>query len=113
MNESEKVEKVVAGHRFVQQSPAHGCLVQLLEAQTQAEDGTLTKAILRKTARQIEASVSWQVWRRDGCRCRYCGRDNVPLTVDHLVRWEEGGPSTEENLVSSCKKCNQSQGDQP
>ncbi|GAG09150.1 unnamed protein product, partial [marine sediment metagenome] len=43
-------------------------------------------------------------------KCRYCGRDDVPLTVDHLVLWEDGGPSIEENLVSACRKCNKKRG---
>ena len=75
--------------------------------------GKVQKAILRKSQRQIEASVSWRVFKRDGYRCRYCGRDDVPLTVDHLVLWEEGGPSTEANLVAACKKCNRRRGNTP
>lgn len=78
-----------------------------------ASDGKLAKAVLRKSARQIEARISWEVFRRDGYACRYCGRDDVPLTVDHLVLWEEGGPSVPENLVSACKKCNKTRGNTP
>jgi 5-methylcytosine-specific restriction endonuclease McrA len=84
----------------------------ILEAEVLARssDGALTKTILRKSARQIDAIVQWQVFRRDGYACRYCGRNDVPLTVDHLVCWEEGGPSTLENMVSSCKKDNKIRG---
>jgi 5-methylcytosine-specific restriction endonuclease McrA len=32
------------------------------------------------------------------------------MTVDHLVLWEEGGPSTEANLLSACRKCNKTRG---
>ena len=74
------------------------------------EDGKLYKAVVRKCQRAIDQQVSWNVFRRDGYACRYCGRDNVPLTVDHLVLWEEGGPSTEENLLAACKKCNKTRG---
>lgn len=80
--------------------------VMQTEILTKASDGTLAKAIVRKSQRQIDQNVSWKVFRRDGYKCRYCGADDVPLTVDHLVCWEAGGPSVEENLVSSCKKCN-------
>jgi len=78
-----------------------------------AADGTLTKAVVRKSQRQIDAAVMWKVWRRDGYRCRYCGGDDVPLTVDHLVVWEEGGPTIDANLVSACKKCNKVRGNLP
>lgn len=80
------------------------------EVLAKAKDGKITKAILRKCQRQIDQRVSWAVYRRDGFKCRYCAADEVPLTVDHLVLWEEGGPSTEDNLVTCCKKCNKTRG---
>ncbi len=74
-------------------------------------NGTVEKAILRKSQRQIEQGVSWKVFKRDGYACRYCGNADVPLTVDHLVTWESGGPSTVANLVSACRKCNKVRSD--
>ena len=68
------------------------------------------KIILRKSTRQIETSVMWEVFRRDHYTCRYCGNDKVPMTVDHIVLWEAGGPSIEKNLICSCKKCNNTRG---
>jgi hypothetical protein len=87
----------------------------LLETEilTKASDGTIAKAIFRKSQRQIDASVQWRVFKRDSYKCRYCGKDDVALTVDHLILWEEGGPSTPENLVAACKKCNRSRGSMP
>ena len=77
------------------------------------EHGEVGKALVRKSARQISQNVSWAVYRRDHFRCRYCAANDVPLTVDHLVLWEEGGPSIEANLVAACKKCNRTRGDMP
>lgn len=87
----------------------------LLETQglVKAENGSVEKAILRKSSRQIDQGVSWKVFRRDGYACRYCRADDVPLTVDHLVCFEEGGPNTETNLVSACRKCNKTRGNTP
>ncbi len=81
------------------------------EVTARAADGTIQKAILRKSQRQIEQGVSWKVFKRDGYACRYCANNDVPLTVDHLVTWESGGPSTVENLVSACRKCNKTRGE--
>jgi hypothetical protein len=67
------------------------------------------KAILRKSQRQIDQHVAWKVFRRDGFLCRYCGNER-PLTVDHVVLWEQGGATVEDNLVSSCKNCNKLRG---
>jgi len=61
-----------------------------------APDGSLAKIIVRKSTRQIEQGISWAVFRRDGYRCRYCGKDDVPLTVDHLITWEDGGPQVQQ-----------------
>lgn len=83
------------------------------EILTKTHNGDIVKAIVRKTTRIIEQGVSWRVYKRDGYKCRYCGKDGIPLTVDHLVLWEECGPSIEENLVTSCRKCNKVRGRLP
>jgi len=80
------------------------------EVLAKASDGTLAKVIVRKSQRNIEAGISWKVFKRDGYACRYCGKDDLPLTVDHLVLWEVGGPSIEANLVAACRKCNKTRG---
>ncbi len=87
----------------------------LLETEViaRSSDGTLAKVIVRKSQRQIEQGVSWKVFKRDNYECRYCGNDDTPLTVDHLVCWEAGGPSIIENLVAACRKCNKVRGDTP
>lgn len=75
-----------------------------------SSDGKLVKNIVRKTTRQIEQKISWRVFKRDHYECRYCGNNDTPLTVDHIILWEMMGPSIEENLLSSCKKCNKRRG---
>jgi len=94
--------------RFLRQS-------DLLEVEilAKATDGKLAKAILRKTQRVIESRVQWGVYKRDNYHCRYCGRDGVPLTVDHVICWEVGGLSIPENLVTSCRKCNKVRSNTP
>jgi hypothetical protein len=81
-----------------------------VEALAKAQDGTITKAFLRKSQRAVDATVNWKVFKRDGYACRYCGNDDCVLTVDHLVTWEDGGPWTMANLVTSCRKCNKVRG---
>ena len=87
----------------------------LLETEilAQLEDGKIGKILVRKTARQISQNVSWLVYRRDGFKCRYCGASDRPLTVDHLVLWEEGGPSIPDNLAAACGPCNSKRGNMP
>ena len=50
------------------------------------------------------------VFARDRWMCQYCGsRGN--LTVDHVVPRSKGGPSSWDNIVTSCAPCNRRKGD--
>lgn len=67
------------------------------------------KAVVRKSQRQIDQAVAWAVFKRDGYLCRYCGGER-PLTVDHVILWEQGGATVEANLISACRRCNRTRG---
>ncbi|MFO0957673.1 MAG: HNH endonuclease [Isosphaeraceae bacterium] len=45
---------------------------------------------------------------RDGNRCQYCGKNfsNTELSLDHVIPRSRGGPTTWENMVAACLKCN-------
>ena len=51
------------------------------------------------------------ILRRDGHRCQFCGRGDLPLTVDHVLPRSRGGEDTWENLVCACVQCNNAKGD--
>lgn len=108
----EKVEKVEVMEMTSDEWKTFIRQTDLLETEIieHSKDGTTTKAIVRKSQRQIDTVVQWKVFRRDGYTCRYCGADDVPLTVDHLVTWETGGPTVEENLLTCCKADNKTRG---
>ncbi len=101
---------LVDWQRFIQQTDLR--LVEVKAAHPEDAQKTV-RALVRKCERQISQRVSWAVFKRDGYRCRYCAADSVPLTVDHVVLWEDGGPSIEENLVACCKKCNKTRANTP
>src|SRR3954468_79089 len=83
----------------------------ILETEIFAQDSSgMVKKIVRKTARQIDNYAQWAVFRRDNYACRYCGNNNVPLTVDHIDLWEDGGASVQANMLSACKSCNKDRG---
>ena len=83
----------------------------LMETEMLEQDlGKLSKIIIRKSTRVIEQGLSWRVFKRDGYKCRYCAKDGIPMTVDHLILWEDGGPSIDENLVTACRRCNKTRG---
>lgn len=47
-----------------------------------------------------------------GRRCAYCGKQRVPLEVEHLVPKSRGGSDRVSNLALSCHECNQRKGTQ-
>jgi 5-methylcytosine-specific restriction endonuclease McrA len=61
----------------------------------------------RAKARDLRRTRWWQRKTAAGI-CHYCGRQvaHSDLTMDHLVPLSRGGRSTKDNLVPSCKTCN-------
>jgi 5-methylcytosine-specific restriction endonuclease McrA len=51
------------------------------------------------------------ILRRDNYKCGYCGRGDLPLTVDHVVPKAHGGSDSWENLICACTNCNNKKGD--
>ena len=47
---------------------------------------------------------------RDGHTCQFCGKTNVPLTVEHLQPRSRGGVTSWENCVAACGRCNHRKG---
>ena len=45
-----------------------------------------------------------------GHRCAYCGAENVPLEIDHIVPKSRGGSDRVSNLTISCRDCNLAKG---
>lgn len=62
-----------------------------------------------KNARKsIGLTLRFAILKRDGYRCRLCGRaaPDVTLEVDHTVAVANGGTSDESNLMTLCFDCN-------
>ena len=66
-----------------------------------------------RTRSGITDAVRRVVYTRDGWTCRYCGRtcDRSTRTLDHVIPRSRRGPSTPDNLVVACRKCNGDKGD--
>jgi 5-methylcytosine-specific restriction endonuclease McrA len=47
---------------------------------------------------------------RDGFTCMYCGTKQQKLTVDHVIPQGQGGKSSFDNCVASCRSCNNKKG---
>ena len=47
-----------------------------------------------------------------GRKCAYCGAENLPLEVEHIVPKSRGGSDRVSNLALACQTCNQAKGNQ-
>ena len=54
----------------------------------------------------------FEVFKRDGFQCQYCGRrvPDVTLEVDHILPKAEGGKDGRDNLITACVDCNRGKG---
>lgn len=69
----------------------------------------------RAASRRISKDVRQRILDRDGHKCTECGKgeaDDVELTMDHVIPFARGGETTEGNLVTLCKSCNQEHGNE-
>lgn len=67
----------------------------------------------KKLVKTIQESykLRFEVFKRDGFRCQYCGRspkndETVVLHLDHIHPKSKGGATTKDNLITSCLECN-------
>lgn len=83
---------------------------------------------MKTTAPNARARGDWQgmnwirqekrlaIYLRDGLACCWCGaavEDGATLSLDHVVPHSRGGSNGETNLVTACKRCNDSRGARP
>ena len=52
--------------------------------------------------------LRFEILKRDGYRCKYCGAngEKVTLHVDHVFPESKGGKDNPSNLVTACSDCN-------
>lgn len=67
----------------------------------------------RRIPRQTRALSRKNILLRDRFTCQYCGHvfSASELTLDHVMPRSRGGKSSWENLVTSCRRCNNHKGD--
>lgn len=95
-----KVNKLPAGLQREQ-------LASQLQAITSGYETLLLSGAPAYSREQIPDGIRQQVLDRDHGICRYCGQRSMTLHLDHVIPISQGGPTTIDNLVTSCAKCNQ------
>jgi hypothetical protein len=63
----------------------------------------------------ISKRLRFEVFKRDGFRCAYCGNspEQCVLEVDHIEPRAKGGDDDTDNLITACFNCNRGKADVP
>lgn len=66
----------------------------------------------KSTSRSLSKKTRFEVFKRDGFMCQYCGDHppRVTLEVDHIQPICDGGSNSQDNLVTACFPCNRGKG---
>lgn len=80
-----------------------------------AEANAINAALRRLARGSLTPSLRFEVLKRDGHRCRYCGAgaELGPLQVDHVIPVAAGGKTEMSNLATACAICNAGKGSRP
>lgn len=67
-----------------------------------------TKKTSKKERSKISLKIRYEVLKRDGFKCKYCGAKagDIELQIDHIIPVSKGGKSDIDNLQTLCIKCN-------
>jgi hypothetical protein len=67
----------------------------------------------QKKQNEISKKLRFEVFKRDGFTCQYCGRKppDVELELDHIVPKNQCGRDEAGNLITACKDCNRGKRD--
>jgi 5-methylcytosine-specific restriction endonuclease McrA len=61
---------------------------------------------VKRPHRQRVAFNRKNLFRRDDHTCQYCRTRSNDLTLDHVLPRSRGGPTSWENVVACCRRCN-------
>lgn len=66
------------------------------------------RALEMNSGGKVTAAEWKEVKERYGNKCLRCGRDDLRLTMDHVLPLSKGGSNTIDNIQPLCKPCNSS-----
>lgn len=99
--------------KLVKLAPVTGIVEELVKFDTQKLQNPEISGIEYQQGTLFEYEVREYLLEKFGRKCVYCGAENVPLNIEHVVPKARGGSNRVSNLVLSCVDCNQKKDAQP
>ena len=99
--------------KLVKLAPVTGIVEELVKFDTQKLQNPEISGTEYQQGTLFEYEVREYLLEKFGRKCVYCGAENVPLNIDHVVPKARGGSNRISNLVLSCVDCNQKKDSKP
>ena len=99
--------------KLVKLAPVTGIVEELVKFDTQKLQNPEISGIEYQQGTLFEYEVREYLLEKFGRKCVYCGAENVPLNIEHVVPKARGGSNRISNLVLSCENCNKKKDAQP
>ncbi len=99
--------------KLVKLAPVTGIVEELVKFDAQKLQNPEISGNEYQQGTLFEYEVREYLLEKFGRRCVYCGAENVPLNIDHVVPKARGGSNRISNLVLACVDCNEKKGSQP
>lgn len=90
--------------------PVSGLAMELVRFDTQLLENPDITGVGYQQGALVGYEVREFVLERGGHKCAFCGAENTPINLDHVVPRARGGSDRISNLVPSCIPCNQAKG---
>lgn len=110
---SSRVDQVASWvQRYRRLAPISAISVELARFDTQKLQNPEIDGVEYQQGELFGYEVREYLLEKWGRKCAYCGVENVPLQVEHIVPRSQSGSSRVSNLTLACQKCNQEKGSQ-
>ena len=106
-----RVDNVFAwAKRLLSVAPISEIAVETVRFDTQIMQNPEISGVEYQQGALVGYEVREYLLEKWGRKCAYCGIENVPLEVEHIVPRAKGGSNRTSNLTLSCTPCNSAKG---
>lgn len=92
-------------------SPVTSLSMELVRFDMQKLNNPENAGVLYQQGELMGYEVREYLLEKWGRKCAYCGKEGIPLQVEHIHPKAKGGSNRVSNLTLACERCNQRKGD--
>lgn len=97
-------------NRLMKLCPVSAVSIELVKFDTQKLQNPEIKGVEYQRGELFGYEVREYLLEKWCRKCAYCGRENVPLEIEHIMPKSRGGTDRVSNLTLACHECNQKKG---